>query len=67
MVLPFLDLAFVPAYTYLSQSDVPEAVGHIFYDSRSSDVADDLPKYGGFLASEWAVARFIWSGLTGPR
>jgi len=65
-LLPFLDLALLPAHTYRNPADVPAAVGHIFYDSRVGDVADDLPKYGGFLASEWGFARFVLTGLARP-
>jgi hypothetical protein len=40
---------------------------HIFYDRRVADIADSIPKLGGYWASEVHVARTVFAGLLGRR
>ncbi len=63
MLLPFLNIAFIPGFMFQEQSHVPQSRGHIFYHSRKRDVEDGLPKHSGYLRSEWAATRYILSGL----
>jgi len=58
-ILPFMTLAFIPAGNFADQSLLPAAGAHIFYHRRVRDVADELPKYSGYWASELAVARSV--------
>jgi hypothetical protein len=51
--------AYVPAQNYPPDILLPAPALHIFYDSRSVDPADELPRYHGYLRSEVAVARLV--------
>lgn len=58
-VAPYVRLAFIPAANYPKTYHLPEPAMHIFYDSRVSDIQDDLPKYNGYVSSELAVLRLV--------
>jgi hypothetical protein len=53
--------------TWQDQGLVPPAQGHIFYESRVTDADDDLPKVQGYLASEWAVTRWLMAAMLGRK
>lgn len=54
-----LKLAFIPTSNYIAPQNLPPAAMHIFYHRRVAAVDDTLPKYSGYLNSEWAVARLL--------
>ena len=55
----WLRLAIVPSANLQTAKQLPLASLHIFYDCRVADVEDDLPKYRGYLASQWAFMRRV--------
>lgn len=56
-------LVFIPKWNLKDFSQVPPENMHIFYHRRVQDVADDLPKYNGFIQSQTQAAKFILTGL----
>jgi len=50
-------LAFIAAGNYSNMEVLPDPKLHVFYDRRVADVADDLPKYKGYIRSQFAVIR----------
>ena len=58
-LMPFPRLAFIPAPNYPQSHKLPAPAMHIFYQSRISDVHDNLPKYSGYWPSELAVTRLV--------
>ena len=50
-------LAFVPSQNFPRPAELPAPDRHIFYDRRVADIADSIPKVGGYWASE---ARVTW-------
>jgi hypothetical protein len=57
--LPFFALAFVPVALYPAEVKLPEPAMHVFYESRVSDIDDDLPRYAGAWPSKLAVLRML--------
>ena len=55
-LLPGYGFTFVPTANVPDGIDVPDASLHSFYDRRQQDIADDLPKVGGYWPSQWAVS-----------
>ena len=55
-------LAFVAAQNFSNKDVLPEPEMHIFYGSRAADIADELPKYKGYVMSQIAVLRSLFSG-----
>lgn len=62
-MIPGLPLAMFPIDVISDHSLLPAPLGHIFYKSRVQDVDDDLPKYDGFLSSEWQVFKQVFKTL----
>jgi hypothetical protein len=60
-------LAFVPSQNFPKPSELPAPDSHIFYDRRVADIADTIPKVGGYLASEARVTRSILAALFGGK
>ena len=52
-------LVFVPKANLKDVSQIPPESMHIFYHRRQQDVADDLPKYSGFVLSQTVASRLI--------
>ena len=52
-------ITFVPSNRYEDPSALPEALGHIFYDTRVEAIDDALPKYEGFIPSQMATGRWM--------
>jgi hypothetical protein len=53
--------AYIPAQNYPPAALLPAPAMHIFYDARTTDCSDELPRYHGYLRSEIAVARLVLS------
>jgi hypothetical protein len=58
-------LAFVPSQNFPRPAELPAPDRHIFYNQRVADIADSVPKLGGYWASEAYVTRSILAGLFG--
>lgn len=54
-------LGMVPAAMFTDTQSLPFAAMHLFYDKRVADIDDSLPKYRGFLPSQWAILSRLWS------
>lgn len=52
-------LIMIPCSAVDDKSTLPKPIAHIFYDCRCAEVADDLPKYSGYLASQLAFGSFL--------
>lgn len=52
-------LAFIAAANYSNVDVLPDPKIHIFYDRRAAEVFDDLPKYKGYIRSQFAVIRLL--------
>lgn len=50
-------LAIVPSANLQPDEPLPPPTLHIFYDCRVADAKDNLPKYSGYLPSQWAFMR----------
>lgn len=50
-------MAFIAADNYSNKDVLPESLMHIFYDRRSADVDDQLPKHSGYIRSQLAAFR----------
>lgn len=44
-----------------SDAELPSPAAHIFYDSRVSDTEDLYPKHHGFIRSQCAFLKYLWS------
>ena len=64
---PFLTLAFVPSRNFANRAALPPQLAHIFYERRTEDAHDTLPKISGYWASELKVTRMVLGGLFGNR
>ena len=62
---PGIRLGFVPSGTIAGQAGLPDPAMHIFYESRSTDVADSLPKYDTPARSMRACLWPFVAGLIG--
>lgn len=56
-------LVFVPKANLKDVSQIPPESMHIFYHRRQQDVADDLPKYNGFVLSQTVASKLIIQGV----
>ena len=64
MKLPLLpELVIVPSGNAQAQAALPDASLHIFYHRRVKEIDDSLPKYEGFLSSQWAFASRLLAAL----
>ena len=57
----FPKLTMVPAAMHAGDTALPEPAMHMFYDKRVTDADDDLPKRSGFVASQLAFLRLLFS------
>ena len=60
-VLP--NLVMVPKSMFRPDAKLPPPVAHIFYDKRVSDAEDPYPKHQGYLPSQIAFLRYVWSAI----
>lgn len=62
-MFPMPRLAIVASANIYDKSFVPAPALHIFYDTRVADIADGLPKYSGYLKSEFAIGHRVMASL----
>jgi hypothetical protein len=56
--LPRLITVFRPMFR--SDAELPEPVGHAFYETRVADANDPLPKYEGYFRNQVAFLKVLW-------
>lgn len=61
-VMPFFQVAFVPGRNVAVPALLPDPLAHIFYHRRVADARDNLPKYSGYWASEFAATSMLLRG-----
>ena len=54
-------LVMVPRGMFQPGATLPGPVAHIFYDKRVSDAEDALPRYEGYVRSQLAFLKHLWS------
>ena len=60
-------LTMVPVRNIGATEILPGPAAHIFYETRVSDVSDDVPKYEGYLRSQLLFGRLLMKSLTRGR
>lgn len=55
-------LTMVPASVHGAGAALPAPVAHFFYETRTADADDTLPKHSGFLRSQLAFGRYLLRG-----
>ncbi len=60
---PFPKLILVPSANVRDESLVPDPEMHIFYEKRVDDMSDDLPRYSGYLKSQWVFMKRLVGAL----
>jgi hypothetical protein len=63
---PLKMLSIVPSQSFERPSELPEPSRHVFYDRRTADISDSLPKVSGYWPSEMSVLGMIVGGLFRP-
>ncbi|MGK0290364.1 MAG: hypothetical protein ACI86H_001822 [bacterium] len=58
-LMPFFKLAFVPSDNFSNKATLPDPSIHIFYDRRTEDIQDKLPKYSGYWKSQVAISQCL--------
>ncbi len=56
-------IAFIPTENFKNASELPPPAIHMFYHRRVEDMIDELPKYEGYLSSEFAVMKLMYGVL----
>lgn len=57
------NITVIPTQTLEPKLRLPEPVMHIFYDRRTEDHEDDLPKHSGYLPSQLAFSASLLKAL----
>ena len=60
---PMSKIIIVPSNNIDDKTFIPEPSVHIFYDTRVSDIQDELPKYSGYLKSQLALGHKLMASL----
>jgi hypothetical protein len=58
-IAPFAKIAFIPNQNFPESYPLSDPDLHIFYDFRTADVNDSLPKYNGYWRSEFEMLKLI--------
>lgn len=56
-------LTFVPSVNFVDDMVLPPPAMHTFYEKRQADADDELPKYQGYVRSQLAFTRRLYSAL----
>ncbi len=59
---PLMRIAIVPSHLYVDQTELPPSRAHVFYETRTRDIDDELPKHSGYMSSQFAALRLILGG-----
>ena len=51
----------IPRPMLPSKANTRPPVAHIFYDKRVTDARDALPRYEGYVRSQLAFLKYLWS------
>ncbi|MEM7184821.1 MAG: GFA family protein [Spirochaetota bacterium] len=62
-VFPIPKIIIVPAHNISEETYLVKPSIHIFYDTRVEDIKDGLPKYSGYLKSQFAFSKKILTSL----
>jgi hypothetical protein len=62
-IFPMPRIALVPSANIDDKELVPEPSIHIFYGTRVADIQDELPKYSGYLKSQFAIGHRVMASL----
>lgn len=54
-------LVMVPSPMFEPGAILPPPAAHIFYDKRLADAQDPYPKYEGYVRSQYAFLKYLWS------
>lgn len=54
-----LKLVFVPSKNFVEPNMLLPARMHVFYNRRTTDIADELPKYSHYWPSQFAITKTI--------
>jgi len=57
----FPKLTVVPASAHNDLGALPDSIAHVFYDKRIHDSNDSLPKYRGYVSSQFAFLQFLFA------
>lgn len=58
-----LKLVLIPSSNYAHIAALPDPALHVFYDRRTADVADDLPKVSGYWVSQTRLVALLARGF----
>ena len=59
---PFMPrLLSIPRPMFGAEAKLPSPVAHIHYDKRVSDAEDPYPKHEGYIRSQIAFLKYVWS------
>jgi hypothetical protein len=53
----------VPSELLAGSVALPPIAARVFYDKRIAEAEDEVPRYSGYLASQWAVTRRLLPAL----
>ena len=59
----FPDLVMIPTGNFKRPDVLPRPAAHLFYEHRVADAHDDLPRYKGYLPSQWAFMSRLFPAL----
>jgi hypothetical protein len=62
-IFPMPRIVLVPSANIDDKELVPEPSIHIFNDTRVADIQDELPKYNGYLKSQFAIGHRVMASL----
>lgn len=54
-------LTMVPAGMFPQSVNLPQPKAHMFYEKRVTDANDDLPIHHGFISSQLAFFKYLWT------
>ena len=66
-IFPMPKLVIIPSANIRDAALVPDPALHIFYNSRVSDIGDDLPKHNGYWGSQLAFGHKLIGAILGRK
>lgn len=65
-IFPLPKLVIIPTANLLESRFIPRPSLHLFYNRRVRDINDDLPKHHGYIRSQLAFSRKLFTSLLFP-